>query len=196
MIKYFVKIIPKGIYTIVNKLLSMLPNLDKIKKKRRKLGLTQFKLSKEADISQSSLTKIERGRMEPSYNVAKRIFETLDSIESQSKLEAKDKMCSPVISLSPDDRISKAKKIMKEKNFSQLPVMEKGIVVGSLTERDIAFKEHNDSAAVSTIMGDAFLTVREDTSLRAVKALLREDQAVLIKKKKKIVGIINLADYL
>lgn len=196
MIKYTVNIIPKGIYTIVYKLLSMLPNLDKIKKKRMELGLTQFKLSKEAGISQSSLTKIERGQMEPSYHVAKRIFETLDSIESQSEMKAKDKMCSPVISLSPEDKISRAKKIMKEKSFSQLPILERGVAVGSLTERNIAFKVHNDSDAVSTIMGEAFPTVSENTSLRAVKALLRENQSVLIKKKKKITGIINLADYL
>ncbi len=174
----------------------MLYELDKIRTRRKALDLTQSQLSKEASVSQSTLHKIEKKDRKPSYDKAKRIFEALDRIGSQDEEKAKDKMSSPVDSVSPNDKISKARKIMKKKNFSQLPVVGDGFVVGGLTERDIALKEHQDEDAVSSIMGEEFPTVKEETSLSAVKALLRENQAVLIKKKKKIIGIINWADFL
>lgn len=195
MIKFCVKIIPKGIYTFENTLIPMLPELDKIKKKRLKLGLKQFELSKEAGISQSTLAKIEgKRRRVPSYDTAKRIFEALDRIESQDEEKAKDRMCESVAYVLQNDKISKAKKIMRENDFSQLPVIERGFGIGSITEYILAYEEYQDSDKVSKIMGGAFPVVSENTSLKAVKALLRENQAVLLQKEKKITGIINLAD--
>ena len=174
----------------------MLPELDKIKRKRMVLGLTQSRLSKEAGISQSSLTKIEKGQMGPSYNVAKKIFETLDRIESGGELKAGDKMCDKVISLSPDDEVGKAKKIMKQKSFSQIPVLKDGFAVGGVTEKDLAFSESSDSDSISSIMSGPFPLISEKTSLKAAKALLKENYAILIQRDNKIIGIITKADLL
>ena len=52
----------------------MFYELDKIKQMRQKLGLTQTQLAKLAGVSQSMITKIERGTIEPSYLIAKKII--------------------------------------------------------------------------------------------------------------------------
>ena len=47
----------------------MLYELDRIKQMRQKLGLTQTQLAKLAGVSQSIITKIERGNIEHLYRV-------------------------------------------------------------------------------------------------------------------------------
>ena len=59
----------------------MFPELTSISIRRRRLGLTQKKLSAKAEISQSLLTKIERGLVIPNYKTACNIFEILDEQE-------------------------------------------------------------------------------------------------------------------
>ena len=45
---------------------------------RQKLGITQTELAKLAGVSQSIITKIERGKIEPSYSIASKIFMVLE----------------------------------------------------------------------------------------------------------------------
>ncbi|HEY8109655.1 MAG TPA: helix-turn-helix transcriptional regulator, partial [Candidatus Nitrosotenuis sp.] len=55
----------------------MLPRLDNIKQQRAKLGITQKELAKMTGVSTSMINQIESGRSQPSYETAKRMFDSL-----------------------------------------------------------------------------------------------------------------------
>ncbi|MEM1513519.1 MAG: CBS domain-containing protein [Candidatus Thermoplasmatota archaeon] len=54
-----------------------------------------------------------------------------------SKIKVKDVMSSPLVSISPDEKIEKALKLLGENRIRRLPVIENGKLVGVITERDI-----------------------------------------------------------
>ena len=67
---------------------SMLPALEIIPEKRRKLGLTQSQLAELAGVSQSYIAKLEAGNIEPSYVKVKALFEALDRLEQEKHVSA------------------------------------------------------------------------------------------------------------
>ena len=52
-------------------------DLSELRILRKKIGLTQSELAKQASVSQSLIAKIESKKIDPSYTNAKKIFETL-----------------------------------------------------------------------------------------------------------------------
>jgi CBS domain-containing protein len=54
-----------------------------------------------------------------------------------SKIKVKDVMSTPLISISPDEKIEKAIKLLGKNRIRRLPVIENGKLVGIITERDI-----------------------------------------------------------
>ena len=58
----------------------MLYELNRIKQMRTELGLTQTELANISRVSQSLIAKIERGNIEPSYSIARRIFIVLEEL--------------------------------------------------------------------------------------------------------------------
>ncbi len=175
--------------------------IETIGRTRRQLGLTQTELAKLAGVSQSLIAKIESGRVDPAYSKARQIFDALESEISQSDgaKNAKDIMCTHVLSLSPDDKLGKAMKFMKEKGFSQIPVLEGNVNVGSISDDlliDIVSKHGKDASAIKVkdIMREGFPILPADANLDSVTGLLRFYKAVLIKKGAKFSGIITKAD--
>ena len=63
------------------KMLSLMPELRVIEKRRRALNLNQKQLAIQAGVSQSLIAKIETGRINPSYSKTKAIFDTLTLLE-------------------------------------------------------------------------------------------------------------------
>jgi len=61
----------------------MLPRLDSIKQARIKLGLTQKQLANMVDVSTSMINQIESGRTHPSYETARKIFDSLATLEGK-----------------------------------------------------------------------------------------------------------------
>ena len=78
---------------------SNLPELGTIKQKRKKLNLTQKYLASKCSISQPLLAKVELGHVTPNYNIAKRIFETLEQLEASDSEKAYEIMNKNVILL-------------------------------------------------------------------------------------------------
>jgi predicted transcriptional regulator len=66
----------------------MLPPLEEIAQKRRLLGLKQAELAKLAGVSQSLIAKLESGKIDSSYTKVKTIFEALEKLEVQTKIQA------------------------------------------------------------------------------------------------------------
>ncbi|GAI92067.1 unnamed protein product, partial [marine sediment metagenome] len=55
--------------------MEVVPNLSRIKYLRKKLNISQKELGEKLDISQSTISRIENGDMDPPYSKAKKIIE-------------------------------------------------------------------------------------------------------------------------
>ncbi len=172
----------------------MMSDLDSIGTKRKRLGITQKKLAMAAQISQSMITKIERGVVIPNYNIARRIFDFLGSEEHKEGKTAKDVMHRDVITVKLSDKISKIVPIAKKNAISQFPVVEGGRIVGGLATRDMIGAQ--EGVVVKDVMSDPFPTVSESKPVSMVKEMLKYDPVVIVLNKESIAGIITAEDLL
>src|SRR5208282_5193013 len=65
--------------------MSPLPDISQIASFRRRLGVTQKRIAIESGVSQSLISKIEAGRVMPTYENAKLIIDALERIEMESE---------------------------------------------------------------------------------------------------------------
>ena len=66
--------------------MSPLPDISQITSFRRRLGVTQKRIAIESGVSQSLISKIEAGRVVPTYDNAKLIIDALERIEIESEM--------------------------------------------------------------------------------------------------------------
>lgn len=183
----------------------LLPPVNEIKKRRLALGISQKKLANSVGASQSLIAKIESNRVNPSYDVVKKIFEYLDQAEQPRTGVAKDIEKKNLVWLRKSDRVRDAAEKMRQFGFSQLPIRDdkEEICVGSISERQIiqaSLRESDPKSyydkPVSEVMAEQFPVVDETISITAVALLLQHSQAVLTARRGKIVGIITPSDLL
>ncbi|MCX6771146.1 MAG: CBS domain-containing protein [Candidatus Micrarchaeota archaeon] len=171
-----------------------------IGKERRRLGLTQHQLAKMAGVSQSLVAKVESGSVDAAYSKIKALLEALERASLSGERTAREIMHAGIKSVAPSDTLHAASAAMRKLSISQLPVVEAGRVVGSLTEASIlaCFSERKDIAKtrVSEVMDEAFPNVLPSTPISSVASLLRHHPAVLVLEKGEIAGIITKADIL
>ncbi|MCL7392532.1 MAG: CBS domain-containing protein [Thaumarchaeota archaeon] len=180
-------------------ILENLWDLESIAKLRKMLGLTQRELARMSGLSQSLISKIERGRVNPSYEAVRRILQTLEMIraEKDAKLLAKDICTKDVICVEVSDPLSKAINLMRKHGISQLPVLKNGRPVGSISESTIVRKlekVRSTEIPVNEIMDEVFPIIPEEVSLNTVRQLLHEYPAVLLQRDGRITGIVTKAD--
>jgi predicted transcriptional regulator len=183
----------------------LLPPVQEIKKRRVALGISQKKLASSVGASQSLIAKIESNRVNPSYDVVKKIFEYLDRIEQPKIGLARDVEKRDLVWVKKSERVIDAAEKMRQHGFSQLPVRDdrEDICVGSVSERQIMqgiLREANPRSyyetPVSEVMQEQFPVVDERLPVTAVALLLQHSQAVLTARRGKIIGIITPSDLL
>lgn len=179
------------------------PHLSSIANRRKRLRLTQQELAKLCDIGQSFLAKVERGRAMPSYEIAVRLFTELDrhestAVEGQVGQTAEDIMARKVITVTSKDSAKYARKIMLDKNISQLPVVDgkNGAPEGVVSEKSLLGKELEGKTVRELMDKEALPMVAKGTKGSVIISILREQeqQAVLVVEKGKIAGIITKYD--
>ena len=167
----------------------MLPELAEIKKMRKRLGLTQAELAKLANVSQSLIAKIESGKIMPNYEKTKRIFDALESLSKSEERNAGEIMSKHVVSVKENDSVVKAAKLI-----------ENGKSIGTVTERAIieSMQKGTDlkKARVKDIMQESLPVIAPNTSFSTLACLLEHEQALLVARKGKIIGIITKSDLL
>jgi predicted transcriptional regulator len=196
-----VKIIPIRINITSIISINMLYELEKIKQIRQKVGLTQTQLSRLANVSQSLITKIERGNVEPSYSIAKRIFTALEEqlADKQKEILAKNICTKDIAFIKSNDTVDDAIKLMKKYAISQMPVVKEKIIIGSISEETFVKKYDqikNKRMKVEEIMDESFPTIPEDTHITLIKDILKKYPAVILIKQGQPTGIIAKADLL
>ena len=176
-------------------------DIKDIKRIRTQLGLTQAELSKKADVSQSLIAKVESGLIDPGYSSVKRIFDTLEALRSVGEPTAKDIMQKQVITVNIDDLIKVAVDKMRKNAISQLPVLDKGQIVGLVTESDLlelvsSGKKVSSISKVSEIMKDTPPIVSETAKAKVVIQLLKFYNIIVVSDKGRFKGVITKADIL
>lgn len=179
-----------------------LPTLLELKAQRKRLGLTQAQVAKAAGVSQPLVARIENGTVDPRYSTFSAIVDALNRAEGTGVI-LQEVMATPVASVRVTDTVAAAIRTMREKGISQLPVLSKGVPVGSLSDRGIvhALSEAQDADAlarrpVGDVMGPPFPTAGPATSVEQAYRILEDHPAIVVMEKGKLVGIVAKADLL
>jgi predicted transcriptional regulator len=181
----------------------MLPRLDSIKQARTKIGVTQKQLAKMTGVSTSMINQIESGRSQPSYETAKRIFDSLATLEGRADPNEAGDICSKeIVKLRPTDSLHDAIHKMRKLSISQIPIFSGNEPVGVITEDGVV--KHLTDSDESSWKGIQLADVMEarppivdyQTPARALVPLIRYSKCILVAKLGKIIGIITASDTL
>lgn len=176
-----------------------LPTPNDIKKLRLDLDLTQHELASRAGVSQPLIARIEAGDVDPRLSTLRKIFNAFDAARKE-KVQVIDLMHSPVIHTNSDSSIEEAARLMEDHSFSQMPVIDNGVPVGSIstdqivrsmTDQDLRKVSH---LLVRNIMSDSFPTVSPKADMNTVSRILEENPAVLVLEMGKVVGMVTKHD--
>ncbi len=181
----------------------MLPDLDEIPRLRKALGLTQTSLARLANVSQSTIVKIEKKQMNPSYEVVRRIMNSLQAeMRRQEKKALVEQIQSKKVQ-SVDARLplENAAAEMRRWKFSQMPVFHGGHPVGSISDKVInnlilSGRDPQELARirVEEVMEPAFPQVDSKAPVELAAGLLRHYNAVLVTHKGGVTGIVTKSD--
>ncbi|MFC6726000.1 CBS domain-containing protein, partial [Halobium palmae] len=117
-----------------------------------------------------------------------------DEVEG-SVVRAGDVMHPDVVNVAPDDAVRDAERRMDEAAYSQLPVIQNGIPVGSISHGDIIRGgEDVGEQPVDEVMSESFPSVSPDATVDEVRNLLDHYKAVMVTEAGEAVGIITQAD--
>ncbi|MCE9617685.1 MAG: CBS domain-containing protein [Nitrosarchaeum sp.] len=181
----------------------MLPRIDSIKQIRLKIGITQKTLATMTGVSTSMINQIESGRSQPSYETAKRIFDSLANLEGKSSSHKAGDFCSKdVVKLKPSNTLHDAIKKMHESSISQIPIFNGQELVGVISEDGIVRhladlgEAELKNAKLADTMEPVPPIVDYDTPANVLVPLIRYSKCILVSKKSKIIGIITASDTL
>ncbi len=166
-----------------------------LKKLRVEAGLTQRQLSNLVGVSQAHIAKIEGEKVDPRLSTVNKILHVLAQGEGR---KCGDVMTRRVISVGPGDTVREVSRIMMKNAISQLPVMDGGKVIGTVTEEGIVRNLSSTVAdeRVERIMQAPLPSVPEDSNINLLRPLLEDHYGVLVVRKGNIVGIITRSDLL
>jgi predicted transcriptional regulator len=177
----------------------------RIKTLRKFLGLSQSALAIAANISQSTVARVEKDieKLNPSYSMMSKIVAALNEeaakVESVRSFKVYELMHKKIIYVKPEEKVKKAIEIMRANDFSQIPVINNDMnVVGTVYQKDLLEYISNPKKAgetkISEIMGIAIPQVDKNAKVIMIKPMLEAWGAVLVSEKNKVVGIITVYD--
>ena len=101
------------------------------------------------------------------------------------------------VTLSIDKTIRDAKNVMANYHISGLPVVDKGKLVGIITNRDIRFETNDDLSIRERMTSEKLVTVPEGTTLDEAKKVLQEhriEKLLVVDNKGSLAGLITVKD--
>lgn len=179
-----------------------IPNTDELRRWRQSLGLTQAEVARRAGVSQPLIARIEKGTVDPRLSTLRAIVQAMATAE-RTAVRLKDLMTTHVVAVKATDPVSAAIEVMRRHGFSQVPVVHKGVPVGSLNERHIVQWLHGakdpralQALPVRDIMGPGFPTVDPETPVERVYGMLEEHSAVLVMERGRLIGLVARSNLL
>lgn len=102
------------------------------------------------------------------------------------------------VTLSPNQTVAEAKRIMQEQGITGLPVVASdGKLVGIITQRDLRFLDDLDVAVEKVMTKRNLITAPPDTNLEAAKKILQANKVeklLLVDENGKLCGLITIKD--
>ena len=101
------------------------------------------------------------------------------------------------ITLSPDNTIREAQRIMARYRISGIPIVEKTHLVGIVTNRDLRFETNLDQPLRNVMRSENLITVPEGTSLEEAKKVLQKyriEKLLVVDKEGNLKGLITVKD--
>lgn len=179
-----------------------------IRSKRKAAGISQQRLSKFVRMSQSTIARLESdiAALNPSYQTIYKVVDTLDNLtkaDPKSRLlrkKAWEVMHRKIIYARPENTLAEAVRLIKNYDFSQLPVLSKsGAALGALYQKEVmTIATQNpgqmDSIRVKDMIETGLPQVDRNTPVSKIRKLLEGWDAVLVIDANKVVGIITIYD--
>ncbi|MFW9987849.1 MAG: CBS domain-containing protein [Candidatus Odinarchaeota archaeon] len=183
--------------------MQILPSLNDIRRLRKKLNISQKTLGEQLNLSQSIISRIESGEVDPPYSKLKKIYEYLENerkIREKSKKHADNFMSSDLHSIKLSTTIREAVDLMNKYEISQLPIIENNINLGSITSKKVQ-KSITDNPEiikmdVSLIKELPFPEIDKNWNTKDISNLLLQYPAVLVRESNNYIGIITDSDLL
>lgn len=173
--------------------------LVEIRKRRLALGVSLGELARAVGRSDATLSRIERGKIRPSYDVVQRILRYLEEQEGLTapRLAVKDIMNRAVVTVDSSATLRVAAQRMESGAYSQLPVLGEGRVVGSLSEGALLRALGHPRAhriRVREILEPAYPLLDEAFPAELLPPLFAHYPAVLVARRGELKGIVTKAD--
>lgn len=174
----------------------MVFDITQLRKIRKQLDMTQHKFAKEIGVSQSMVAKIESGRLDPTYSYVKKIEDKIMHLTHQDEKEAKEIMHAKVFFTSKNNIVKEVIEIMNKHNISQVPVVERGNVVGLVSESSILSGDIKEieQKRVSDIMVESPPIIDKHAKLEMIVQLLKFYPILIVKESGKLAGVVTKAD--
>jgi predicted transcriptional regulator len=183
--------------------MELLPDFSQIKNLRKSLNISQKELGEKLQLSQSTISRIENGTMDPPYSKFKIIYEFLENEKrsrKRSKKHAGDILTSKIIFIKPHSTVKDAVELMTKFNISQIPILENNQNYGSITSKRIQKYITDDPIILNLKVTDIkelpFPEVEKNWNVKDISSLLINYPAVLVKENKKFIGIITDSNFL
>jgi len=115
-------------------------------------------------------------------------------------MDVRDIMTTNVVTLSKNDTVEKAARLMKEHNIGSIPVCENKQVIGVVTDRDIALRSiargKDKSTPLVEVMSKSILTGNPDMNVDEATRLMSDRQVrrLPICNNEGLIGIVALGD--
>ena len=115
-------------------------------------------------------------------------------------MDIRDVMTPNPRSVSPDDSIQSAARIMRDTDTGVVPVVENGRPIGLVTDRDIVIRAIADDGHVNRpvrdIISGQMVTATPDMSTREAAELMSEHQVrrLPVVEGERLVGIVSIGD--
>ncbi len=181
----------------------MLPSSQDIRYLRKKAGLTQEELARRSGLSQGLISRIEKGKIDTRLSTLRKLLEVIKASEVKKKpsLNIRDYMTSPVIYCRASDSIKKVILLMESNGISQMPVMDGGKQVGSVTDTKLVqilsrWRHNCSRKRISDAMAKPFPELDLNTPIDRAIGLLTKSPAVLVMDGSHVAGILTKADIL
>ncbi len=101
------------------------------------------------------------------------------------------------ITLTPDNTIREAQRIMARYRISGIPIVEKRQLVGIVTNRDLRFETNLDQPLRNVMRSENLITVPEGTSLEEAKKVLQQhriEKLLVVDQQGNLKGLITVKD--
>ncbi len=173
--------------------------LEEIRRRRLALGIPVRELARAVGRSVATISRVERGRIRPSYELAQAIFRFLESKEGEANphLLARDVMNPGVTTLDGGTTLAAAGALMERHGFSQIPVLDDGKITGGLSEtallKALAEPSHRRSR-VRDVQEPGYPQVGEEFPADLLATLLTRYPAVLVMQRGELRGIVTKTD--